>query len=70
MDAWTGGCLCGNRRYRLRKAPAHVGYCHCSMCRKATGGASAILARISTRDLEWTGCPRAGSQGGRAGPGR
>lgn len=59
MDALTGGCLCGARRYRLRQAPAYAGYCHCSMCRKATGGASAILARVSARDLEWTGKPPA-----------
>ena len=33
----TGGCLCGAVRYELTEQPTHNGYCHCRMCRKATG---------------------------------
>ncbi|MFC3712845.1 GFA family protein [Sphingoaurantiacus capsulatus] len=32
-----GGCLCGAVRYRFDAEPTNIGYCHCSMCRKASG---------------------------------
>jgi hypothetical protein len=34
----TGGCLCGAVRYELHGEPKVVGLCHCSDCRKTTGG--------------------------------
>ena len=33
----TGGCLCGRHRYTIMATPKYVYYCHCSMCRKASG---------------------------------
>lgn len=51
---WTGGCLCGKRRYRFRGPPSTAGYCHCSMCRRATGGPFAFLVRVDEAALEWT----------------
>jgi hypothetical protein len=50
---WTGGCLCGKRRYRFDAPPVAVGFCHCNMCKKATGGPFAVLVRVSDADLEW-----------------
>jgi hypothetical protein len=34
----TGGCLCGAVRYELSEPPAAAAYCHCSMCRRNSGG--------------------------------
>lgn len=34
----TGGCLCGAVKYTLNRTPEAVGACHCSMCRKWSGG--------------------------------
>lgn len=31
----TGGCLCGDIRYRIDAAPVEAIYCHCHMCRRA-----------------------------------
>jgi hypothetical protein len=31
----TGGCLCGDIRYRIDAAPVEAIYCHCQMCRRA-----------------------------------
>ncbi|WP_407866446.1 GFA family protein [Phyllobacterium phragmitis] len=56
---WTGGCLCGKRRYRFARPPSTSGYCHCSMCRRATGGPFAVLVRVDEDDLEWLSEPPA-----------
>ncbi|RVC63425.1 GFA family protein [Mesorhizobium sp. M4B.F.Ca.ET.088.02.2.1] len=48
----TGGCLCGRIRYRVTGDP-RVHYCHCDMCRRATGSAFAVLAWTSSSNLSW-----------------
>ena len=38
MDqAVSGGCLCGDIRYRIEAAPVEALYCHCQICRRAHG---------------------------------
>jgi len=34
-----GSCLCGAIRFSVAQALEDVSYCHCSICRKATGSA-------------------------------
>lgn len=51
---WTGGCLCGGLRFEAA-GPLRVHYCHCSMCRKATGSAFAVLAWLGQERLRWLG---------------
>jgi hypothetical protein len=36
-DILSGGCLCGNVRYRITGAPLEALYCHCRMCQRAHG---------------------------------
>jgi hypothetical protein len=36
-----GSCLCGKVSYELRGHPQEMYYCHCGMCRKATGSSFA-----------------------------
>lgn len=43
----TGGCLCGAVRYEIAERPTHGGYCHCRMCRRATG--APVFAGVSLR---------------------
>ena len=50
--ALTGGCLCGATRFSVSAFP-RVHYCHCSMCRKATGGAFAVLGWVPRDSLKW-----------------
>lgn len=46
----TGGCLCGDIRYRIDAAPVEALYCHCRTCRHAHG--APVVA--------WLTVPRAG----------
>ena len=48
----TGGCLCGKIRYRVTGDP-RVHYCHCDMCRRATGSAFAVLAWLRSAGVSW-----------------
>src|SRR3954470_23624946 len=50
----SGGCLCGAVRFSVTSSPRSVHFCHCSMCRRATGGAFAILAWFKAKDLTWS----------------
>lgn len=34
----TGGCLCGTVRYESKQPPIRGYICHCTMCRRNTGG--------------------------------
>ncbi|MGO4128127.1 GFA family protein [Inquilinus sp. YAF38] len=54
MEPITGGCLCGRVRYEASARP-RVHYCHCTMCRRATGSAFAVLAWIPENSLRWVG---------------
>lgn len=46
-----GSCLCGNVRYEIHGSPQAMYYCHCSMCRKATGSAFATNMLVSENDF-------------------
>ena len=45
--SYSGGCLCGRYRYRIKGPLLPIVHCHCLMCRKASGAAV----------LSWTGTP-------------
>jgi hypothetical protein len=44
----TGGCSCGEVRYRLTSEPLFVNCCHCLNCQRQTGSAFVINALIET----------------------
>ena len=55
----TGGCLCGAIRYESTEAPNLVGFCHCRMCQKASGGLFLVFADFSGEAFRFTsGEPR------------
>ncbi len=51
---WTGGCLCGEVRYRIAADPEWAGYCHCKMCRKQSGAPVTAGVLFPLETVEWT----------------
>jgi hypothetical protein len=52
---FTGACLCQAIEWRADGAPLSVHHCHCSMCRRWTGGPFATLAWFAQASVRWTG---------------
>ena len=71
MEAFNGGCVCGDVRIVAAGLPWRVGICHCLDCRKHHGAlfhasaifpAQAVTVTGATRDYAgWHFCPRCGS---------
>lgn len=55
MADWEGGCLCGNIRFRLTKAPEAAHSCSCRMCQRHTGSLTAVWVEMPRAAVEWTG---------------
>ena len=53
-ETMTGGCQCERVRYAARIADDEAYLCHCSMCRRATGGASIAFKNVALADVTWT----------------
>jgi hypothetical protein len=49
-----GGCLCGQLRYRIGRAPHDAGYCHCRMCQRAAGAPVVAWLTMARADFAWT----------------
>ena len=47
-----GGCACGQVRYRLLERPMFVHCCHCTRCRRETGGPFAHHAMVEYTRFE------------------
>jgi hypothetical protein len=50
----TGGCLCGGVRFEISEPLVSAGYCHCTRCRRRTGTAASVQARIAPGSLRVT----------------
>ena len=54
----TGGCLCGNLRYRFdTEAVIASSNCHCTDCQRSTGSGMATIVILPTAALELEGEP-------------
>jgi len=49
----TGGCFCGQIRYRVIKPLFNARSCHCSKCRKAFSGAGSAYAEVQANSFIW-----------------
>ena len=48
-----GSCLCGAVRFQYARAVTQVGMCHCSQCRKVSGGASNAVIVVTADGFSW-----------------
>src|SRR5215475_2563750 len=48
----TGGCSCGQVRYKLLDKPMRVHCCHCTDCQRHTGSAFVLNAIIETSAIK------------------
>ena len=46
-----GSCLCGKVSYEVRGSPQVMYYCHCGMCRRATGSSFATNMLVRDEDF-------------------
>lgn len=47
MNTISGSCLCGNVEFCVADKFIYAGYCHCSLCRKASGASGTAIGGIS-----------------------
>ena len=51
----NGGCFCGAVRYRCSASePADVATCHCSECRRSSGGTHITWLTVPEAQFQWT----------------
>jgi hypothetical protein len=48
----TGRCLCGGVRFEITEPLIDAGYCHCGRCRRRTGTAASVQARVVPGSLQ------------------
>lgn len=51
-DVLTGGCACGNCRYRITREPIFVNNCHCRQCQQQSGAASVVNLFVETDHVD------------------
>lgn len=52
---FTGACHCGKTRYRVEVASLDdVAICHCTACRRSTGGTHVTWATVPRAAFQWT----------------
>ena len=51
-DTVTGACFCGAVSFEIDMPTAFCGHCHCSMCRRWSGG---LFMAVGAEDIAWSG---------------
>lgn len=50
---FTGSCLCGTARYRVKSTLKKHYFCHCAQCRKLSGSEFASNLLLRPAEVEW-----------------
>ncbi|WP_044873434.1 GFA family protein [Pseudomonas sp. LFM046] len=50
----TGGCHCGQLRYTVEAPLTDVAHCHCSICRRTSGGIVTTWATVPLASFRWS----------------
>jgi hypothetical protein len=51
VSALTGSCLCGGVRFEVTEPFERISACHCTSCKKISGGAGTVSGRASTEAI-------------------
>ena len=51
MTTLRGSCLCGGVKFEISDAPETLRYCHCESCKKLSGGAATVNARVPSSSI-------------------
>ena len=51
---YKGGCLCKSVTFEIHGDVTGVSYCHCSICRKASGAGAGAVLLAAPEHLVWT----------------
>jgi len=46
VEPLSGSCLCGGVRFELTRPFRRAGWCHCSRCRRHSGGSGLVQGRV------------------------
>lgn len=49
----TGGCHCGNLRYQIDGPVDDVAHCHCTICRRTSGGIVMTWTSVPVEAFKW-----------------
>ncbi|UQY35815.1 GFA family protein [Pseudomonas fulva] len=52
-DLHQGGCQCGALRYQFRAPLRDIAHCHCSICRRSTGGILVTWITVPLAAFTW-----------------
>lgn len=50
-----GGCQCGVLRYQINAPLEDIAHCHCSVCRRITGGILTTWVTVPRETFHWLG---------------
>ena len=53
QDVTEGGCHCGALRYRLVGDLTDIAHCHCSICRRVSGGLVVTWLTLPRSGFQW-----------------
>ncbi|MDF0733558.1 GFA family protein [Pseudomonas entomophila] len=53
LEVHEGGCHCGALRYRLEGGLADVAHCHCTICRRVSGGVVVTWVTLPREGFRW-----------------
>ncbi len=53
-ETQTGGCHCGRLRYAFEAPLQDIAHCHCSICRRTTGGIVTTWLTLPMTSFRWT----------------
>jgi hypothetical protein len=60
----TGGCHCGSLRYQFDAPLVDIAHCHCSICRRVSGGLVTTWITVPLEAFKWlVGSPAAYDSG-------